>query len=45
MTLPHDDEESYCPDGGVGKPLFLTRNEALYLDDSLSMMLDMSEGA
>ena len=44
MTLPHE-EEAYYPDTGVGKNLSLTRNEALYLDDSLTMMLDMSEGA
>ena len=43
MTLPHDDE-AYYPDTGLVKKLLLTRNEALYLDDSLTMMLDTSEG-
>ena len=44
MTLPHE-EEGYYPDTGIAKTISLTRNEALYLDDSLTMMLDMSEGA
>ena len=44
MTLPHD-EEAYYPDTGVSKTISLSRNEALYLDDSLTMMLDVSDGA
>ena len=44
MTIPYD-EEAYYPNTELAKTLSLTRNEALYIDDSLTMMLDMSEGA
>jgi|TARA_R110000824_G_scaffold398554_1_gene602714 hypothetical protein len=41
MTLQHDDEAF----DSILKPLYLTRSEALYLDDSMTMMLESTEGA
>ena len=41
MTQQPDDETFDTPT----KPVYLTRNEALYLDDSLTMMLESPEGA
>ena len=41
MTQQPDDETFDTPT----KPVYLTRNEALYLDDSLTMMLESPEGS
>ena len=41
MTLQNEEDDF----DSILKPLYLTRNEALYLDDSLTMMLDATEGA
>ena len=40
MTLENNDELFHTPE----KVLKLTRNEALYIDDSLTVMLDAADG-
>ena len=44
MTVESNHDEDYPSSAIPTKFLSLTRNEALYLDDSLTMMLDTSEG-